>query len=166
MVSANITVESNMPRLKSEARLQLHTIILLSVLSSAIPSVAYAESTKFNGTWTLDLRSTEEKRKGMECGLATFSLKQNRNKVSGTHSFSTPNCGRMNEGGENSVKGIVIRQTAVLVVTSGRNGEIVMGTAQLHKNRLFWKTEEILRHAEPEGDSPLMLNAGVLSQKK
>ena len=50
--------------------------------------------------------------------------------------MATSGCGRINAGGEGTVKGVVIGQTAVLVITSGRNGAIVMGTAKLIKSSL------------------------------
>jgi hypothetical protein len=91
-------------------------------------------------------------------------LKQNCKKIIGSHSLAIPGCARINEGGASTVKGIVIHRTAVLIVTSERNGDIVMGTASLYGNRLFWKTNEIIKQSEPEGDSPLILNEGLLTR--
>lgn len=73
-------------------------------------------------------------------------------------------CGRINEGGDGTVKGAVIGQTAVLVVTSGRNGAIVMGTAKLQNGWLRWQTLEEIRPGMVEGDSPIILGQGVLSK--
>ncbi len=44
--------------------------------------------------------------------------------------MATVDCGRLNEGGEGTVTGVVTGNTAVLVVTSGRNGAIMLGTAR------------------------------------
>jgi hypothetical protein len=51
------------------------------------------------------------------------------------------------------------------VVTSGRNGAVVMGTATLQGGALHWQTLEEIRAGEPEGDSPLILGEGVLTRK-
>lgn len=71
-------------------------------------------------------------------------------------------CGRLNETGP--VRGIVIGTTAVLVVTSGRNGAIVMGTADLSKDRLQWRQIEEIKMGSPVGDSPLILGRGSLAR--
>ena len=70
------------------------------------------------------------------------------------------------EGGDKTVKGIVISETAVLVVTSGRNDAVVMGTATLQGGALHWQALEEIRAGEPEGDSPLILEKGVLTRKR
>jgi hypothetical protein len=60
----------------------------------------------------------------------------------------------------------VVNGVAVLVVTSGRNGAAVMGIAHLKNGALHWKTLEDIRAGEPEGDSPLILNYGILTRAK
>ena len=78
--------------------------------------------------------------------------------------MSTVGCDRLNEGGEGTVKGVVLGARAVLVVTSGRNGGMVMGTAKLRNGALQWQTTEEVRPGEPEGDSPLILGRGLLTR--
>jgi hypothetical protein len=70
----------------------------------------------------------------------------------------------MNEGGRETVKGVVVNGTAVLVVTSSRNGAVVMGTASLRDSKLHWQMLEEVRAGEPEGDSPLILGERVLAR--
>jgi len=76
--------------------------------------------------------------------------------------MATPQCGRINEGGEGTVKGIATGKTAVLVVTSGRNGAIVLGRARLVSGNLQWEVTEEVKGGEPAGDSPLILHRGTL----
>jgi len=89
-----------------------------------------------------------------------------RRLITGDHNFSTANCGRLNEGGPETVKGIVVGDTAVLSVTSGRNGAIVLGVARLVGSRLRWETVQEIRAGEPEGDSPLILFKGTLVRQR
>jgi hypothetical protein len=132
------------------------------LLLALVPFFCFAKQPSFSGTWNIDLRSTEERKLHFECGAATFELAQVGDKVSGNHYMSTPQCGRINEGGEGTVKGIAVGNTAILVVTSGRNGAIVLGRAKLKGDTLQWETTEEIRGGDPEGDSPLILSKGTL----
>ena len=118
----------------------------------------------FSGIWEIDLRTQAERTNKVECGVATFELHQSGKKISGSHSFATPNCGRMNDGGEGTVKGYVMGESAFLVVTSARNGAIVMGRADRVANSLRWLVLDEIKPGEPEGDSALILNRGMLQR--
>jgi hypothetical protein len=140
--------------------------ILFLLASCGMAISACAAEADFSGTWSIDLRSKNERERGVECGSASFSLSQTGDRISGDHVFSTPGCGRLNEGGEGTVKGVVIGSTAILVVTSGRNGAVVMGKATKKEKTLHWNTLEQIKPGEPEGDSPLILSKGILTLKK
>jgi hypothetical protein len=73
-----------------------------------------------------------------------------------------PRCGRLNEGGEGTVQGVARSSSAVLVVTSGRNGQVVRGHAIREGSSLRWQVLEELEAGEPEGDSGLILHRGIL----
>ncbi|MFZ6862819.1 hypothetical protein ACO0K7_09300 [Undibacterium sp. Ji67W] len=140
-------------------------LILVATLISVISFHPATAGETFSGTWEIDLRSKAEKIKNIECGTAIFELSQNGVQIVGSHSMATSGCGRINEGGEGTVKGVVIGQTAVLVITSGRNGAIVMGTAKLIKNALEWTTLDEIKAGDLNGDSALILDKGMLSKK-
>jgi hypothetical protein len=76
--------------------------------------------------------------------------------------MATVGCGRLNEGGEGTVEGIASGKKAVLLVRSGRNGEVVRGRAVREGANLRWETIEQVKLGEPEGDSGLILGRGVL----
>ena len=147
---------------------QMYTLSLTLVgCILAVSSInAFAVPVNFSGSWSIDLRTPAERQRKVECGSATFKLSQVGDKIVGDHFFATPNCGRVNEGGPESVKGVAIGSTAVLVVTSGRNGGIVMGKASIKNGFLHWQTLEEIKLGEPQGDSPLILGNGVLSRVK
>lgn len=137
------------------------TTLALGLALSAF-GVAYAAP--FDGTWTIDLRSPEQKRSNAECGLAVFMLKQNGNKITGDHQMTTVGCGRLNEGGDGSVRGTARGNSAELTVTSGRNGEVVWGRATLTGNSLRWTVTKQLKPGNSEGDSGLILYRGTLER--
>jgi hypothetical protein len=116
----------------------------------------------FTGEWAIDLRTPAERKAGAECGAANFKLTQMGDRVTGEHSMATVRCGRVNEGGEGTVAGVARGNTAILVVTSGRNGQAVRGRATREGSSLRWQVLEELKPGEPEGDSGLILHRGIL----
>ena len=139
-------------------------LLALAIIVPLLSSSAAAPD--FSGHWVVDLRTPIEREKNLECGSAGFDLIQQGSRIVGSHYFATVGCGRQNEGGDETVKGVVVNETAVLVVTSGRNGAVVMGTATLRSGSLHWQLLEDIRAGEPEGDSPLILGKGVLIREK
>lgn len=125
-------------------------------------SAVKADPQPFTGNWYIDLRNQAERARGAECGGASFELTQDKDRVAGTHSMATVDCSRINEGEPGSVKGIVVKDVAVLSVTSSRNGAIVLGTARVSGGKLHWQSREDIRPGEPDADSPLILRSGVL----
>lgn len=143
-------------------RLTLRLLVTTGTFLAAL--AAQAAPLDFSGHWFLDLRTPADRQQKLECGSATFELTQNGDRILGSHRMATAACGRLNEGGPETVKGVVVGDTAVLVVTSGRNGAIVMGTARLRGNSLHWQTLDEIRPGDPEGDSPLIMAQGVLTR--
>jgi hypothetical protein len=116
----------------------------------------------FSGVWTRDLRTKAEIKSKADCGNALFDLKQTGDEITGSHSFATVGCGRVNEGGEGTVRGVVVGDVAVLTVISGRNGAVAIGKAKRKGNVLHWQYLDEVKPGEPEGDSPLILDTTTL----
>jgi hypothetical protein len=140
--------------------------IAATLAGCLLPIVCGAQTPSFTGKWSIDLRTAEERARKADCGLATFELVQTGDRITGDHSFVTVGCGRQNEGGPETVKGVVVGNIAVLVVTSGRNGAVVLGKAKLRGNRMRWQPIHDIKQGEPEGDSPLILGKAVLRREK
>jgi hypothetical protein len=147
--------------------MRTHFLPVLVSIVSLFPSISNAQNgaNPFTGTWFIDLRTPSEKRAMVECGSATFQLTQIGTKVVGNHSMATPRCSRLNEGGDGTVKGVVIGKTAVLAVTSARNGQIVLGSAMVKSNALHWSVSEEIQQGSPDDDSGLILRNGVLQKQ-
>lgn len=158
-----------MARLNSNVNLHMRactfSAVLCFLVACPVLSVAQQLSAPFTGTWSIDLRTPAQKREKVECGTARFKLEQVGTKIVGDHSFATAYCGRLNEGGAGTVRGVVVGGTAVLVVTSGRNGQIVMGSATVRSGALHWQVSEEIKQGEPEGDSGLILHKGILRKE-
>jgi hypothetical protein len=148
--------------------MQTYLIQTLACLGLALSAPTKAQSlpAPFTGTWSIDLRTPAERKEKFECGTAVFRLSQTGRKIVGDHTMATPRCGRVNEGGEGTVKGVVVGGTAVLTVTSARNGQIVLGSATIRGNALHWQVSQEIKAGEPEGDSGLILQSGVLRKER
>lgn len=138
--------------------------IPILILTLFVATSTVAAGRDFSGRWTIDIRPPEAVKQNKDCGFASFDLKQTGDRVTGTHTFATSGCGRINEGGP--VTGIVVSPNkAVLIVTSARNGAIAYGVVVLlPDDDLDWKTIGYVR--EPDGDSPLILEHGRLHPSK
>ena len=140
--------------------------ILLVAASLLTGVTATAAEPRFTGVWSIDLRTTDQKARNAKCGEASFVLRQVGKQVTGSHSMATVGCGRVNEGGEGTVDGVVSGSSAVLVVTSARSGAIVKGIATLERGALYWETKEGIKAGEHAGDSALILGKGLLRRVK
>jgi uncharacterized protein len=131
----------------------------LAAVAEQIPSAEHRTQSSsplgFSGKWELDFRGSPD----LECGFAVFSLRQYDHWISGTHDMATIGCGRLNEDG--AVVGVSDGADAILIVTSGRNGAIVVGKAQRREKRLLWKAQSSLSRGAPDGDD-LILKSGKL----
>lgn len=115
---------------------------------------------QFTGNWEIDLRTPAERAAKAECGHAYFMLEQRGHEITGDHGYATPGCGRVNNAGP--VHGQVRKGAAWLEVTSAGQGAVVRGRATLVKGQLMWRTLEVLKPGTPQGDSPLILDKGLL----
>jgi hypothetical protein len=145
----------------------MHLVAQFSFAVIALMStpLGRAAGTPFTGSWSIDLRTPAERDRKAECGFATVTLTQSADKITGDHSMATPDCGRVNDGGEGTVKGVVVGTVAVVVVTSARNGGVALGTAKLERGALRWRMLEEIKPGEPQGDSPLILWDGLLDRQ-
>jgi len=127
---------------------------LVTILLAIASANCLAQS--FSGEWKVDLRSQEQKSKPVECGFASFNLTQQNAKIRGTFSAGTPNCGRMDDGGQ--VRGIVTSpKSAVLIVQSARDNSISIGSASISPSGvLSWETSD---HLFEQGDNLIPLRA-------
>lgn len=142
-------------------RLQMRALTFVVFAQLAVASAAYAQEPRFTGKWEIDVRSSEARAAGVECGSAGFRLRQSGVNIVGDHWMATSGCGRLNEGGEGSVTGVVRGRSAVLTVTSGRNGQVVRGQASLEGPNLRWIVLKELEPGSPSGEG-LILHQGLL----
>jgi hypothetical protein len=137
--------------------------LMVSLLSACVSSSALAEGlpSNFTGNYSVDICPDGVSK---PCGRASLTLLQNGLRICGDHTFVTPGAGRMNEGFAGSVRGTVVGDIAVLVITSGRNGGVVLIRTQLSGSNLKWETVEQVSEGSPPGDA-LIFGSGILRRE-
>jgi hypothetical protein len=114
----------------------------LLMLGSAFTQAG--EPAHFTGTWSVAW--CDKARPAQECGGFTVHLLQQGSKLCGAHSGATPNLSRLDEGGNQSIVGTVVNDTAVLTIRSGRNASIHLITARQQGGALDWQlTDTVLK---------------------
>lgn len=95
------------------------------------------EPAHFTGTWSVAW--CDKARPDQACGGFTAHLLQQGSRLCGAHSGATPNLSRLDEGGDLSIVGAVVADTAVLTIRSGRNNSVHLVTARQHGGTLDWQ---------------------------
>lgn len=136
---------------------------LISILLTFFLLSSEAIGADFTGTWSIDLRLSEEKKTKIECGIAEFSLNQLAdNSVIGTYAYATPGCGRLTNS---SIEGTAKGKTAILLVTSDRNGAVFKGKATIKNGKLYWHIIKQISSSDSPYDG-LILEEGILEINK
>lgn len=134
--------------------------LLIALLLFAPISCTAAD---FSGKWKIDLRNATQRAQKVECDFASFELLESSDRIRGKYYAATPNCSRLDEGGE--VRGIKVSSNeAVLVVLSARDGmSVVIGKALIDARRnLHWSATDDL----VEGGDNLIIRSAVMLHKK
>jgi hypothetical protein len=111
-----------------------------------------ADTPSFQGSWAVPLCALGDPEK---CGGFELYLVQRGTRLCGDHFAATPGLGRLNEGAPRSVVGTVTGNTAVVAITSGRDGSILLARITRTSSGLRWKVAERVKEGE-QAESPLI----------
>jgi hypothetical protein len=142
------------------ARASIWIVAAVLVLTA---TTTHADVAKFEGAWGVE--HCRPNRPKDECGGFYLYLVQRGIRICGDHFMATPGLGRLNEGGPRSVMGTVVGSTAIVEVTSGRDGTRYLARARRVNDKLEWKLLEEL-HKGGAGDSPLVADKATLTRQK
>ena len=128
------------------------SLLLAAVLFGSIP--AAAGNANFAGNWTSDTRPAEMRSRDDICGNVSLVLTQDGEDIHGAYYNAPVGCGRIEDGGQ--VHGVAIGNSAVLTITSARNGAVAIGVARISSGRLTWTLKEYATDGEPSGDDLIL----------
>jgi len=129
---------------------RLWTLALLVSLSAGIARAA--DAPLFEGSWAVPLCALGDPEK---CGGFELYLVQRGTRLCGDHFEATPGLGRLNEGAPRSVVGTVAGNVAVVAITSGRDGSILLARVTRSARGLRWRVVERVKEGE-QAESPLI----------
>jgi len=124
-----IEKQSGMPYL-----LRVSAVGLFMLSSSAWAGPRQAD---ISGVWGGDHCS--ESGQEASCGTFVLYLVQNKDRICGSYFGARPHLSQVDEGEPRAVLGVVVGNTTVVSIESGRNGAIYLGTARKSGNNLHWQ---------------------------
>ena len=136
-------------------------LIAFLLLFFTFPVLARANTGRFAGAWSVDWCPSDKNPD--YCGGFNLYLAQRGDHVYGTHTAATPGLGRLDEGDECSVDGIAKGNTALLTITSGRDGSVFRARATRIGPRLKW---EMLELKEGSGNDAVIAEDEMLEVKE
>lgn len=99
-----------------------------------------AEGAAFGGRWKMEW--CDGARPDLDCGGFSATLVQDGERLCGDYGSALINLRQVDEG---RIVGTIVGNTAVLAVTSHRNGTIVLVRAQRRGNALHWREVDNIR---------------------
>lgn len=123
----------------------------LSTLSVGMPlQYAHAAKPDFNGAWSVQW--CDKANPGRDCGGFYVPLLQEGDRLCGSYSGVRVRLSQIDEGGSRAIRGVVVGDTAVLTIESGRSGAIYLVSADVHGDRMRWKQRETVRESDQDID--------------
>ncbi len=125
-------------------------IALLACLMAGCASHARGRADTFTGEWSV--KWCDKTDLNADCGGFSVSLVQNGDRLCGSYSGARVRLTQIDEGGSRAIHGVVVGDTAILTVESGRSGAIYLVSAYMRGDRIRWKMRDTVREAEQDID--------------
>lgn len=125
-------------------------IASLVFLMAGCASQARARVDAFSGEWGVEWCDKSDPK--ADCGGFSVSLAQEGDRLCGSYSGARVRLTQIDEGGSRAIRGVVVGDTAVLTIESGRSGAIYLVSAGVRGDRMRWKLRETVREADQDID--------------
>jgi hypothetical protein len=115
----------------------------------SIPA-ARAAKADFGGEWSVKWCDKTDPK--ADCGGFYVSLVQDRDRLCGSYNGARVRLSQIDDGGSRAIRGVVVGNTAVLTIESGRSGAIYLVSASLRADHMRWKMRDTVREADQDID--------------
>jgi hypothetical protein len=126
----------------------MNRLVALALLCFVAVSPGAVQPVSFAGAWAEPMCAQGDREK---CGGFFLEIAQRGSHLCGEHFAATPGLGRLDEGEPRSVIGTVVGNTAVVSITSGRDGTEFFAHIRRVGSRLTWKVVERVREGDGTG---------------
>jgi hypothetical protein len=120
---------------------------LIACASIPAPSAAKAD---FGGEWSVKWCDKADPQ--ADCGGFYVSLVQEGDRLCGSYNGARVRLSQIDDGGSRAIRGVVVGDTAVLTIESGRSGAIYLVSADVLGDRMRWKMRDTVREADQDID--------------
>ena len=115
------------------ARFAAIVCLLSGVVACASISPAQGAKSDFSGEWGVEWCDKADPK--ADCGGFSVSLAQEGDRLCGSYSGARVRLTQIDEGGSRAIHGVVVGDTAVLTIESGRSGAIYLVSAGVRGDR-------------------------------
>ncbi len=119
------------------------------VACASIPP-ARAAKPDFGGEWSVKWCDKTDPQ--ADCGGFYLSLVQEGDRLCGSYNGARVRLSQIDDGGSRAIHGVVVGDTAVLTIESGRSGAIYLVSASVRGDRMRWKMRDTVREADQDID--------------
>lgn len=123
-------------------------IAFLVLLMAGCVSHAHGRTDAFSGEWGVEWCDKADPK--ADCGGFSVSLAQDGDRLCGSYSGARVRLTQIDEGGSRAIRGVVVGDTAVLTIESGRSGAIYLISAGVRGDRMRWTMRETVREADQD----------------
>ena len=119
------------------------------VACASIPP-ARAAKAGFDGEWSV--KWCDQTDPQADCGGFYVSLVQDGDRLCGSYNGARVRLSQIDDGGSRAIRGVVVGDTAVLTIESGRSGAIYLVSAGVRGDRMRWMMRDTVREADQDID--------------
>lgn len=124
--------------------------LLPGLIACASIPAARAAKADFGGEWSVKWCDKTDPQ--ADCGGFYLSLVQEGDRLCGSYNGARVRLSQIDDGGSRAIRGVVVGDTAVLTIESGRSGAIYLVSADVRGDRLRWKKRDTVREADQDID--------------
>lgn len=152
-----VNVRDKQPSMSYLMRASAAGLLMLSSSAWAGPRPA-----DLSGVWGGDRCSESDQESA--CGAFVLYLVQKKDRICGSYFGARQHLSQVDEGEPRSVLGVVVGNTAVVSIESGRNGAIYLGAARKSGGTLHWQVVETIKKPS-SGDVDLIASDQSMKKK-
>lgn len=109
-----------------------------------------AANADFDGDWSVEW--CDKTHPGSDCGGFNITLVQEDDRICGTYSGANAGLSQIDDGSPRAILGAVVRNVAILAISSARSGDIYLVRASVTDDSMQWQVLDTVLNADGDID--------------